>query len=283
MIHYPLTTRDNIQTRVLEAGSGPRNVVLVHGTGGRADRWSRNLDALAAQGLHVYAIDLPGHGYASKGPEIACSVPAYVQFLETVLDALGIDRATIVGTSLGGHVVASHALKHPQRVDRIVLVGSMGLVPIGDQARARIQAGANNQSREGVEGKLRRVMHDPALTTPEMIEEEWRINNSAGAAASFATLGKYIAADLDQDVVGPALAGASMPVLLIWGTEDKTVPASAGETAHALLPTSRLALLEGAAHTAYYEQPDIFNAIVGDFVMGRDLRRAAPGLRWSEA
>lgn len=281
MIHYPLVTRDNIRTRVLEAGAGPRHLVLVHGTGARADRWSRNMDALAAQGLHIYAIDLPGHGYASKGLEVACSVPAYVRFLEAVLDALDIDRATIAGTSLGGHVVAAFALEYPRRVDRIVLVGSMGLVPIGDQARARIQAGANNQSREGIESKLRRVMHDPALTTAEMVEEEWRINNSAGAAASFATLGKYIAADLDRDVVGPALASVPIPILLVWGTEDKTVPATVGETAHALLPASRLALLKGAAHTAYYERPDVFNAIVGDFALGRDTRREAPGLRWS--
>ncbi|RYY66354.1 MAG: alpha/beta fold hydrolase, partial [Comamonadaceae bacterium] len=170
MISYPLALGP-ILTRVLEAGSGDRHVVLVHGTGGRADRWVRNLDALAAAGYHAYAFDLPGHGFASKGAGVACSVPAYREVLGQFLDAIGARKAALVGTSLGGHVVASYACQNPQRVDALVLVGSMGLVPIGDEARGRIQAGANNQTREGVAGKLQRVIFDASLVTPDMLEE----------------------------------------------------------------------------------------------------------------
>ena len=279
MISYPLTA-NGVSTRIQEAGRGDKAIVLVHGTGGRADRWSRNIDALAAQGFHVYAMDLPGHGFASKGAGVDCSVPAYRRFLGNVMDALGIARATIVGTSLGGHVVASYALEHPERIDGITLVGSMGLVPIGDEARGRIQAGANNQTRDGVEGKLKRVIFDAALVTPEMAEEEFRINNSEGAKESFATLGRYIAADLDKEVVGERLALAAFPVLLVWGEEDKTVPPAVGAQVRQLLPKSRLALLARAAHTAYYERADVFNRILGDFVAGKDDRFAADGLRW---
>ena len=70
-----------VTTRVLEAGQGDRVIVFVHGTGGRADRWSRNLDAFADAGFHAYAFDLPGHGFASKGADVACSVPAYREVL----------------------------------------------------------------------------------------------------------------------------------------------------------------------------------------------------------
>ncbi|RYG25599.1 MAG: alpha/beta fold hydrolase, partial [Burkholderiales bacterium] len=177
MIVYPFAAGDTT-TRVLEAGSGDKNIVLVHGTGGRAERWSRNIEALAARGYHVFAIDLPGHGFASKGEGVACSVPAYRRMLGAFMDARGLQKATIVGTSLGGHVVASYACENPGRIDAIALVGSMGLVPIGDEARGRIKAGANNQTREGVAGKMQRVIFDPALVTPELLEEEWRINNS---------------------------------------------------------------------------------------------------------
>ena len=186
-----------MMTRVLEAGQGDRVIVFVHGTGGRADRWSRNLDAFAKAGFHAYAFDLPGHGYASKGAGVDCSVPAYRHVLGAFMDAVGIRKAVIVGTSLGGHVVASYACENPSRIDAVVLVGSMGLVPIGDEARGRIQAGANNQSRDGIVGKLKRVIFDTTLVTEDMVEEEWRINNSAGAAESFATLGRYIVSDLD--------------------------------------------------------------------------------------
>lgn len=278
MIQYPQAV-GGLMTRVLEAGSGPRCVVFVHGTGGRADRWARNLDAVAAAGHRAIAIDLPGHGFASKGVGVACSVPAYSDFLAHCLDALGVDRATIVGTSLGGHVVAAYALARPERVERIVLVGAMGLVPIGDEARARVQAGANNQSREGVATKLRRVMHDAELVTPALEEEEYRINNSVGARESFEALGRYIAADLDRDVLGQQLAAAALPTLLVWGEEDKTVPPTAGQAARQLIPGSRLALLAGAAHTAYYERPEPFNQLLLDFIAGREPQ-AAQGLRW---
>ena len=153
MISYPLRV-GSIDTRVIEARasdiSGER-IVLVHGTGGRADRWLRNVDALAAAGHHVYAFDLPGHGFASKGAGLDCSVPGYRRFLGDFLDAMKIANATIVGTSLGGHVVASYACEHPERVRAVVLSGSMGLVPLGAEARARVEAGANNQTYEGVE------------------------------------------------------------------------------------------------------------------------------------
>lgn len=280
MISYPLAL-GALMTRVLEAGEGGHPIVFVHGTGARADRFSRNLDALAAAGHHVYAFDLPGHGFASKGEGVACSVPAYREVLGQFLDAIDAPRATLVGTSLGGHVVASYACAHPERVDGIALVGSMGLVPIGDEARGRIQAGANNQSREGVAMKMQRVIFDQTLVTPEMLREEWRINNSAGARESFAALGNYIAADLDREVVGEALAKAVFPVLLVWGEEDKTVPPAVGEKVRALVPRSRLALLAGAAHTAYYERADDFNRILADFASGRIGAHQAAGVRWA--
>lgn len=280
MISYPMAV-GGVMTRVLEAGSAhPDILVFVHGTGGRADRWARNIDAMAAAGFRVYAFDLPGHGFASKGPDVACSVPAYRQMLADFMDAIGADKAVIVGTSLGGHVVASYACEHPERIRAIALCGSMGLVPIGDEARGRIQAGANNQTREGVAGKMARVIFDPTEVTPDMLEEEWRINNSAGAKDSFAALGNYIAADLDKEVVGDQLAGAAFPVLLVWGAEDETVSPSVGETVRLKLPQSRLAILDGAAHTVYYEKADHFNRVLADFVAGKAGDYRAAGVTW---
>lgn len=267
MISYPLRIA-NIDTRVIEAGSSGEPIVLVHGTGGRADRWLRNMDALSAAGYHAYAFDLPGHGFASKGASLDCSVPGYRKFLAAFLDEMKIAKAVIVGTSLGGHVVASYACEHPDRVRAIVLSGSMGLVPLGAEARARVEAGANNQSYEGVKGKLGRVIFDPALVTQDFVEEEFRINNSFGAKESFATLGRYIGQRLDDDVVGDRLAKLTpgLPTLLLWGAEDKTVPLSAGEAAARLLPGARLVVLPKAAHTPYYERAADFNAVLCDFL-----------------
>lgn len=281
MISYPLRIGD-VDTRVIEAGSPGEVIVLVHGTGGRADRWLRNVDALASAGHRVHAFDLPGHGFASKGAGLDCSVPGYRRFLGDFLDAMQIDKATIVGTSLGGHVVASYACEYPGRVRAIVLSGSMGLVPLGAEACARVEAGANNQTYEGVKGKLGRVIFDPALVTREFIDEEFRINNSAGSKESFATLGRYIGQKLDDDVVGDQLAKLSpgLPTLLLWGAEGKTVSLAVGEQAARLLPGSRLVVLHKAAHSPYYERPADFNAVLCDFLSGSPGRHQAPGVEY---
>jgi pimeloyl-ACP methyl ester carboxylesterase len=188
----------------------------------------------------------------------------------------------IVGTSLGGHVVASFACEHPDRVNAIVLSGSMGLVPLGADARGRIEVGANNQSYEGVKSKLARVIFDPALVTQDFVDEEFQINNSSGAKESFATLGRYIGEKLDDDVVGPRLAELTpgLPTLLVWGAEDNTVPLSVGEKAAELLPGSKLVVLQRAAHTSYYERADDFNNVLCDFAGGKLGRHQAPGVEY---
>ena len=280
MIAYPMRV-DGMTTRVIEGGSTNKDVLIfVHGTGGRADRWSRNIDAMAEAGFHVYAFDLPGHGFASKGVGVDCSVPAYRKVLADFMDAIDAQKAVIVGTSLGGHVVASYACEHPDRIRAIGLCGSMGLVPIGDEARGRIQAGANNQTRDGVAAKMARVIFDPALVTPEMLEEEWHINNSEGAKESFAALGNYIASDLDKEVVGEKLTAAPFPVLLVWGSEDKTVPPTVGKMVRQKLPHSRLVVLDGAAHTPYYEKAEQFNRVLADFIAGKAGEFRAAGVTW---
>jgi pimeloyl-ACP methyl ester carboxylesterase len=281
MISYPLRIA-TVDTRVIEAGAAGEPIVLVHGTGGRADRWRRNVDALAAAGHHVYAFDLPGHGFASKGGGLDCSVPGYRRFLGDFLDAMKIDKAAIVGTSLGGHVVASYACEYPDRVRALVLSGSMGLVPLGAEMRARVEAGANNQSYDGVKHKLGRVIFDPALVTQDFIDEEFRINTFAGARESFATLGRYIGQRLDDDVVGDRLAKltTNLPTLLLWGAEDKTVPLGVGEAAARLLPGARLVVLQKTAHTSYYERAADFNAVLCDFLAGSFGRHQAPGVEY---
>ncbi len=195
-------------------------------------------------------------------------MPAYRKLLAGFMDHIGATEATVVGTSLGGHVAASYAVENPQRVKAVALVGSMGLLPIGAEARGRIQAGANNQSREGVATKFTRIIFDQALVTPEMVAEEYLVNNSPGAKESFARLGKYIAEKLDDEVVGERLAKLGKPVLLVWGDQDKTVAVSVGEAAAKLIPGSRFVLLQGAAHTAYYEKPEAFNKALLEFLRG---------------
>src|SRR3546814_8631822 len=100
MIQYPCASH-GIQTRVLDAGKGPA-LVFIHGLGARADRWRHNLEPLAAAGYRCVAVDLPGHGYATKG-DIPFSVPHCANWLQAILDQIGDGQCALVGTSLGGY------------------------------------------------------------------------------------------------------------------------------------------------------------------------------------
>lgn len=270
MIQYPLGAAGTL-TRVLEAGHGDKNMLLVHGVGARADRWRLNLEGLAGAGYHPYAIDLPGHGLAEKGDRFDHSVPNYAAFARAVLDKIGADRVYLVGTSLGGHILATVACEIPERVAGLVLVGTLGMAPIGQEARERTAGLIGDTSPEMVDRKLHSVIHDDGLVTPEMHREEVRVNNSPGATEAFQRVSDYFAKRIDDHVVGERLAALSgrFGVLLVWGRQDLGFPLAMGEAAHELLAGSRLAIMDNAAHAPYFERPDTFNAIVTQFFAGR--------------
>lgn len=274
MIAYPLGV-GNWRTRVLEAGTGPRALVFVHGLGARADRWRANLDALARAGYHCHALDLPGHGFADKGPGFGYGVPGFATFVLDLMDTLGVPEAALIGTSLGGHVAAWAACERPARVRALVLVGATGLAPLGEVERQTIARNVGDRSREGAERKLRFVVGDRTLITPEWVEEEYRINTSPGAEETFNRLARYFVdpGGVVRHGVGERLAalGDRIPILLVWGKADQAVPVSVGEQAAAMLGGGRLITIDGAGHLPYLEKADEFNRTVLEF-----LERAWP-------
>jgi pimeloyl-ACP methyl ester carboxylesterase len=270
VITYPLSVA-SATTRVLEAGTGERAVLLLHGVGARADRWRHNILPLARAGFHVYAVDFPGHGFATKGGAPRYSVAGYAQFVCEVLDELGVARVALVGTSLGGHVAAQVAVDRPGQVAALVLVGPLGLVPLGAAGREALAKAVVDTERDGIRRKLRVLVDDVDLVTESWVEEEWRINNSAGAAEALRHLAAYFADRIDEDLVGARLRSErpEIPVLLAWGSADVLVPTVLAAEALTVLPEgTRSVLIAAAGHAPYLERPEEFNAPVLDFLTG---------------
>src|ERR1700722_9103662 len=129
MICYPLAVGSFV-TRLFAAGDVGPPVLLIHGFTSRADRFRGTAEALAAKGYRVFIPDLPGHGFATKDPRHDHSIGGYRDFVIGLMDQLGLERATLIGTSLGGHVVAAVACKLPERVAALTMIGSLGVAPL---------------------------------------------------------------------------------------------------------------------------------------------------------
>jgi pimeloyl-ACP methyl ester carboxylesterase len=266
-IQYPLLI-DTTLTRVIEAGSGPA-VVFVHGLGARCDRWAGTVARIADAGYRAVTFDLPGHGLAAKGAADApADVPALARYLVALLDELGIDQAVLVGTSLGGHICAYAATLIPERVPGMMLVGALGIAPLSLDAAQGIQRSVKATSLEEIRGKLNFVIANPALVTDALIHEEWRINNSPGANASFVRMGNYVVDGLERDYVAKEVAALypAEKIRLVWGAEDKAVPVSIGEQCRELLGGAELLLIDGAGHAPYFEKPAAFDSALLEFL-----------------
>ncbi len=264
MISYPLTV-GGIGTRVIEHGHGDTTALFVHGVGARADRWVSSLRRLPP-GFRGIAIDLPGHGFAAKGGDLDYSVPAFAELAVGLLAELGLERAIGVGTSLGAHVVAMAAVEHPGVFPTLVLVGATGIVPLGEEVCTRIAERLTDTTAAGIAEKLRWLVLDGELVNEEWIEEEFRINNSAGAAESFVALADYFARRIDDDVVGVRLRRSieerGTDVHLLWGEDDRSVPIGVGEASAQELGGLPLVRIPDAAHAPYLEQPDTFSSLL---------------------
>jgi 2-hydroxy-6-oxonona-2,4-dienedioate hydrolase len=270
MIHYPLAAGKTL-TRVLEAGriDAPA-IVLLHGLSSRADRWMRNIDALAAEGYRVIAADLPGHGFATKDPAYDHTIGGYADFVLALFDALRLDKATLVGTSLGGHIVAAAALKQPQRIERLMMIGSTGFAQSTPQRAQGFGDWILNLTPPLHRPKLERVFSQTSLVTDDMVREDVLINTSPGAAECFRRFIGYMGGEMNNDLVLERLRTIEdrVPLLLFWGVDDTSVSVDIGRAAREKLPRSRLVTVTGLNHTPYYENPSLFNRVLLAYMHG---------------
>lgn len=265
-VAYPLTAA-GVRTRVLEAGEGERTLLFVHGLGARADRWRRNLGELADAGWRCLALDLPGHGFADKGPGLPATVRELSAWVAQAARELEVRDAVLVGTSLGAHVLGRAALDGAIPARGLMLVGPLGLFPLEPDVAAKIRASVVETSPEAIRRKIAFVMRIHDGITPGFLVEEHRINTSAGAHEAFKRLGDALVRQPAEEAIGAALAAAAarLPLSIVWGALDEAVPARIGEDAHRLLGLPAPVLIDGAGHAPYFERPDAFNRLLAGF------------------
>lgn len=257
------------------AGAGPA-LLLVHGMAGSSCTWRDVMPSLA-RGHDVLAPDLPGHGVSAK-PAGDYSLGAYASGLRDLLAALGMERVTVVGQSLGGGVAMQLAYQHPELVDRLVLVSSGGLGrEVSWLLRALALPGVEyvmpvlfpSQVRTGGDA-VNRFVARLGIRAPQLAEV-WRAYASLTEADSRGAFLRTLRAVIDPGGQSVCAAdrlylAAAMPTLIVWGDRDPIIPVTHAHAAHEAMPGSRLEIFDGTGHFPHAEHPERFATVLADFL-----------------
>lgn len=257
-----------LRTRYVRLGRG-EPLLLLHGRGGHLETFARNIGPLSAS-FTVHAMDLAGHGLTAPfdGDYTIDRLAAHVA---DAMAALGLDRAHVVGQSLGGWAATWLALTQPARFDRLVLIEPAGLQAEADRladpkiAQAYKAGGEafEKPTLEAVRKRLSGLLADPDSVDPEILATRLTLYQPDAARAVHL---KVRQADNSPFLLTPErLSGLSMPTLFIRG-EDGNTAAGIVAQAVAACPDARLATVEGARQWPQYEQADRTNALIGDFL-----------------
>src|SRR5216117_3353980 len=282
-------TVEGLRTRVLveDGGTDREPIVLIHGVGGWAENWRPVMADLASTGRQVLALDLPGFGQSERPQRVRYFGPDeafYPRFVIAAMDALGIERAHIVGNSMGGAVAYMTAVTAPARTRSLVLVAPGGLgrdvafflracsLP-GFGLVARLPR-PRRAAREG----LRTCFYDAGRISPELYAEADRYANN-----SFPEFVRALSAGVgirgvrrslrDAWVARSSLYGG--PALVVWGREDFVLPLRHLADVHATLRQAQVALIDRCGHMPMAECPDEFLAATLPFLDRAEQAAAA--------
>ncbi len=261
----------------VQKGSGPV-LLLVHGMAGALDTWRSVIDPLARDAT-VLAVDLPGHGSSSPA-DGDYSLGSLASFLRDVLIALGHDRATLVGHSLGGGIAMQFSYQFPEMTERLVLTSSGGLgLEVSPVLRAAALPGAGlflsataetTRRASGVATRLLRVTRtSPKPGLQEFARGYASLADADRRTAFLATVRSVVGLGGQSVRAGNRFYLAEhMPVLLIWGAEDPIIPIAHARATHDLMPHSKLEIFEHVGHFPQVEAPERFVDVLQSFCAG---------------
>ena len=268
---------DGLRIHCLRAGERNAPVLLLHGGGYDSASLSYKHGIGPVSEHHrVFAPDWPGYGESDK-PKMEYTTEYYVGFLDHLMDTLGLEKASLVGISLGGAISLGFSLRSPQRVDKLVLVDSHGLggeIPGGVASFAlvrlpllnRLVWAALKRSRKMVERSLQTVFYDPRAVTENLVDEVHQLVKKPGIGRAWRSWQKNEIRwkGLRTNFV-ERLNELAVPTLILHGAEDRFVPVAWARRAHELIEDSELHVFPQCGHWLTLERPEEFNRTVLEF------------------
>lgn len=254
-----------------EVGDGPP-VLFIHGYGDELFTWRHQLHALRDQ-LHLYALDLIGYGFSDK-PALPYTAELFIQCIRQFMQAVGIQGAALVGSSMGAATALCVAKYHPDCVDRLVLFGPTipGVQPAGRAFfivfwlayRGRLgEMLVQPRFKAAVRMMLREAVADPTLITPDIVRYYVQLTRRPGFKHVYLSTAQHWHEWMAHR---PRLGELKMPVLVFWGQQDRIHPFRQAGLLRTLVPQAQLISLPQCGHLPQAERPTEVNAALREFL-----------------
>ncbi|HSV41294.1 MAG TPA: alpha/beta fold hydrolase [Nocardioidaceae bacterium] len=250
-------------------------LVMLHGGGPGASSWSNFGACLEtfAQDFRVLLVDQPGFGDSDKPAIEGHFFTFAADALANLLDELGIERIHLLGNSLGGGTATRFALKYPDRVGRLILMGPGGLSqnifsPDPTEGVKRLMDFGANPSAESMEAFIRVMIVNQKLCTPELVAERLANATAPGAREAMASMGAsfYNPETMEEGMLWREAYKIRQHTLLTWGREDRVNPLDGGLIALKTIPKAQLHVFPNCGHWAQIEAADAFHTVSRDFL-----------------
>lgn len=263
--------------RYHEAGDGPP-LLLLHGSGIGVSGWRNYRGNLGvfAEHFHCYIVEFPGFGVSD--PVAGHPVLTAGSAVTRLMDALGIDSAAMIGNSMGGVVGVNVAMRHPERVSKLVTIGGVGpniFSHSPSEGTRLLQDFADEPSREKLVRWLECMVYDRTIVTEERIEERWQTANDPESHRTLAAMYGSAAFEAQQQAMAASgappywsmLGTVQCPTLLTWGRDDRQCPPDMPMIPMRLIPHAELHIFPNCGHWVMVEAKDAFERITLEFLL----------------
>lgn len=270
----PLTIQVNGHTIFYTVKGDGKPLLLIHGYGAGMWVWEKQIEALS-QSYRVYVLDLIGHGFSDR-PKVSYTPETYIHFLRDFMDGVGIEKATLIGNSMGGGIAWAMAILYPERVGRLVLINCVPpdvLHQVKNESFRTLVAIKGipilpylviaARGKNSIRWILLECVSNIKLITPEVVSRQYPLSKIKGSTWVLYSTFKHAEEALK---LKDQLSMIVQPTLFIWGERDLIFPPQVGEALHQAITGSKFLRIEKSGHIPMWETPDEVNQAILDFL-----------------